>query len=52
MSQLTIRHFCTRKEEHRTYNESSVFIQETGHEMNWEETKIFDSKVYAIFGFS
>ena len=41
----TIRHFCTRKEEHRTDKESSVFkhIQETDHEMDWDEMKILDS---------
>ena len=41
----TIRHFCTRKEEHRTDKESTVFkhVQEMGHEMNWEEMKILDS---------
>ena len=41
----TIRHFCTRKEEHRTDKDSTVFkhVQETGHEMNWEEMKILDS---------
>jgi hypothetical protein len=41
----TIRHFCTRKEEHRTDKESTVFkhVQKMGHEMNWEEMKILDS---------
>ena len=38
-------HFCTRKEELRTDKESSVFkhIQETDHEMAWDEMKILDS---------
>ena len=41
----TIRHFCTRKEEHMNSSNSSVFkhVQETNHIIDWDNMKILDT---------